>query len=100
VHFVEAKRDINGRDARFLVLSRQVLKQLITGDGQIAHASLEEVSGKGGLRCHHELGRLGPAPDLTEQRAESAEILLVRTLLGPYLGYGEAEHGLKVRGER
>jgi len=35
-----------------------------------------------------------------KQRAYPAEILLVRTLVGPYLGYGKSEHALKVRGER
>src|SRR5215207_3062090 len=82
------------------MLPAQIVEQLIGRDRQIPNAALEEVPGECRLRRHYQLRRFGPASDLPEKSPNPAEILLVRALLGPHLGYGETEHALKVRGER
>jgi hypothetical protein len=82
------------------VLPAQIVEQLVGCDGEIAYTALEEIAGERGLRRNHELRRLGPASNFAEEPAETAEVLLVCPFVGAYLGYGEAEHILKVRGER
>jgi hypothetical protein len=97
---IEADGKIHRRSSRLAMLLAEVIEQLVAGDGQVPDTPLEEVPSQGRLRCNDQFGRLRPVADLTEEGAESAQVLLIRPLMGPYLGYGEAEHALKVRGER
>ena len=82
------------------MLAAQVIEQLCGGHRQIAHSALEEVAGECRFRSNEKVGRLRPVSDLPEQGADPAEVLLVRALMGTYLGYGEMEHVLKVSGKR
>jgi hypothetical protein len=97
---VETQGYIKRWDAGFLMLLTEVIEELVCGDGEITNAALEEVPGECGFGADHQIRRVGPASDLTEKGAEPAEVLLIGSLVGTYLGDGEAEHGLKVRGER
>jgi hypothetical protein len=78
------------------VLPTQVIEELGARDGEIPHAALEEVSGEHGFRGDNELGRLRPAADFPEDCPDPAKVLLVCPLVGPHLGYGKAEHIIKV----
>jgi protein tyrosine phosphatase (PTP) superfamily phosphohydrolase (DUF442 family) len=99
VHLVEAERDIEGGCGNLLVLASQVIKQLIRGDSQLPHPTFQEVARQRGLRRHHQIRWIGPSANFPKEGAYPAEILLVRPFLRPYLGYREAEHVCKVRGE-
>jgi hypothetical protein len=99
VHFIKAKGDIEWGDTSLGMLPAQIGEQLIRGNSQIADATFEKVPGERGFRSDHQLGRLRPASNFTEKRPNPAEILLVRSLLGPDLGYGKAEHVIKLRGK-
>jgi hypothetical protein len=100
VDLVKTQGHVNRIAPSLLVLPAEILEQLIGGDSQIPYAALNEVPRECGFGSHHKVRRLGPASDLPEERPESAEILVVRPFMRPYLGYGEAEHPLKVRGGR
>lgn len=100
VDLVKTQSHVNRIGPRFLVLPAEILEQLIGRDSQIPYTALHEVPRECGFGSDHKIGRLGPASDLPEERPESAEILVVRPFMRPYLGYGEAEHPLKVRGGR
>jgi hypothetical protein len=89
---VEAKSHVERRRAGLLMLTAEVIKQLVTADCQISNPALEEVAGERGFGRNNKLRRLGPVPDLAEKGAKAAEILLVSPLLGPYLGDGETKH--------
>jgi hypothetical protein len=97
---VETQGYIERWDAGFLMLLTEVIEELVCGNREITNTALEEVPGECGFGADHQVRRFGPASDLTEKGAEPAEVLLIGSLMGPYLGDGEAEHGLKVRGER
>jgi hypothetical protein len=97
---VETQRYIDRWDAGFLMLLTEVIEELVCANGEITNATLEEVPGERGFGADHQIRRFGPASDLTEKGAEPAEVLLIGSLVGTYLGDREAEHGLKVRGER
>jgi protein tyrosine phosphatase (PTP) superfamily phosphohydrolase (DUF442 family) len=96
VHLVETQRYINGRGAGFLVLMAQIPEKLVAGDGEITDPTFQEVPGERCLRSYHEIRRLGPVADLSQERTEPAKVLLIRPFLGPYLGEGESKHVLKI----
>jgi hypothetical protein len=74
------------------MLLTEIVKQLVCGDGEITNAALEEIPGEGSLRADQQIRRLGPGADLPEKGAQAAEVLLIGSLVGTYLGNGEAEH--------
>jgi hypothetical protein len=100
VHLIETQRHIEWRSARLLVLPAQIVEQLVRRDREVAYSAFDEIPGERGLRPHQQIGRFRPAPDLPEQGAEPAEVFLIRPFVRTYLGNGETEHGLKVRGEK
>jgi hypothetical protein len=100
VDLVEPQSYIQRWSTRLLMLLAQVVEQLVCRYGQITNPALEEVPGERGFGADHEIRRFGPATDLPEKGAKAAEVLLIGSLVGTYLGNGEAEHGLKVRGEK
>jgi hypothetical protein len=65
------------------MLPAQIVEELISRDGKVADSAFEEVPGKRRLRRNHQLRRLRPASDFPEKGADPAEVLLVRTLVGP-----------------
>jgi hypothetical protein len=97
---VETERYIERWYSGFLMLLAEVVEELVCGDGEIANAALEEVPGERGLWADHQIRRFDPASNLPEKGAEPAEVLLIGSLVGTYLGDGKAEHGLKVRGDK
>src|SRR3954452_22844187 len=92
--FVEAQGDVHGGGTGFGMLPAQIVEQLVGGNGQIPDPALQEVAGERGFRCNDQVRRLGPMAHFPKQRAYPAEILLVRTLVGRYLGYGRWKHVL------
>ena len=82
------------------MLLTEIVEELAGGDGQITNPALEEVPGEGSFGPDHQIRRFGPGTDFPEKGAKPAEVLLIGSLVGTYLGDCEAEHGLKVRGER
>jgi hypothetical protein len=100
VDLVEAQRDVQRQSAGFLVLLTEIIKELVCGDGEITNTALEKVPGEGSFRTDQQIRWLGPGADLPKKGAEAAEVLPIGSLMGTYLGNGEAEHGLKVRGEK
>jgi hypothetical protein len=100
VHLIKAERDVEGRGTGFLVLPAEIVEQLIRRDGEIPNPALEEIAGECCLRSDNKLRRFGPVSDLPKEGPEPAEILLISPFVGPDLGNREAEHVLKVRGER
>jgi protein tyrosine phosphatase (PTP) superfamily phosphohydrolase (DUF442 family) len=96
VDLIKPERDVHRVDSGFFMLAAEVIEELIGRDGQVPHTALEEVTSECGFRSHDEVRWLGPSGNLPEERPESAKILLIRPLVGPHLGYGEAEHVLKV----
>jgi hypothetical protein len=100
VHLVKTERYVEGGGPRFLMLMAQIIKQLVGRKGEVPYSALEEIAGERRFGGHHQLRRVRPAADLPEECPHPAEILLVRPFLRAHLGYGKAEHALKVRGER
>ena len=92
VHLVEAEGDVERRRLGVPVLAGEVVEQLVRGDGQVAHAAFEEISGQRRLGRDDQLGRLRRRGSLAEQGAEPAEVLLVGTLSRAQLGNGETKH--------
>jgi hypothetical protein len=83
---VEADRDVERWSARRAVLPAEVVEQPLGGDGEVPHAAFDEIAGERCLRREEQFRRLRPARHLAEERAEPAEILVVRPLPGPELG--------------
>jgi hypothetical protein len=100
VDLIEAEGNVERRGAGSLVLPAEVGEELVAGNGEVPHPTLQEIASQGGLGRDQQFGGLRPTPDLTEEGAEPAEILFIRPFPGPYLGDGESEHVLKVRGEK
>jgi hypothetical protein len=100
VHLVESECDIYRIDSGLFMLPAEIVEELIGGYGKVPNPALQEVAGQSGFRSHDEVGGLGPPGNLPEERPKSAKVLLIRPFVGPHLGYGEAEHTVKVRGER
>jgi hypothetical protein len=100
VDLVETQSYIQRRSTGLLMLLTEVVEELVCRDGQITNPALEEVPCERSFRADHEVGRFRPAADLPKEGAKAAEVLLIGSLVGTYLGDGEAEHGLKVRGEK
>jgi hypothetical protein len=88
MHFIEAECDVEGGNAGLRMLSAQIIEQLIRRYREIAYTALEEVPGERGFGRNDQFRRLGPTSNFSKEGADPAEILLVRTLVGPYLGYG------------
>jgi hypothetical protein len=100
VDLVKAESYIQRWSTGFLMLLTEVVEELVGRHGQITNSALEEVSGERSFGADQEVRWFGPSADLPEQGAQAAEVLLIGSLVGAYLGDGEAEHGLKVRGEK
>jgi hypothetical protein len=100
VDFIEPEGNVERRGAGSLVLPAEVGEELVAGNGEVPYSPLQEIAGQGGLGRNQQFGGLRPMPDLPEEGAEPAEIFLIRPFPGPYLGDGESEHVLKVRGEK
>jgi hypothetical protein len=100
VDLVEAQRYVQWRSAGFIMLLAQIVKELVCGNGEITNTALEKVPGEGSFRPDKQIRWLGPGPHFAEKGAEAAEVLLIGSLVGTYLGDGEVEHDLKVRGEK
>jgi hypothetical protein len=93
VDFVEAQSYVQRRSTGLLMLLAEVVEELVCRDGQITNPALEEVPCERSFRADHQIGRFGPAADLPKEGAKAAEVLLIGSLVGTYLGDGEAEHG-------
>src|SRR5215210_4174266 len=93
VDLVESQRYVKRRSAGFLMLLTEIVKQLVCGNSEITNATLQEVPREGSFRTDEQIGRLGPRAHLPEKGAEAAEVLLVGSLVGTYLGNGKVEHG-------
>jgi protein tyrosine phosphatase (PTP) superfamily phosphohydrolase (DUF442 family) len=100
MYLVEAKADVDRGATGLFMLPTQIVEQLGRGNGQISHPTLEEVPGERSFRRNNQIGRLRPAGHFPKQCSNPAEVLLVSPLVGPYLGDGEAEHGLIVSAHR
>jgi hypothetical protein len=100
VDLVKAESYIQRWSTGFLMLLTEVVEELVGRHGEITNSALEEVSGERGFGADQEIRGFGPSADLPQQGAQPAEVLLIGSLVGAYLGDGEAEHGLKVRGEK
>jgi hypothetical protein len=93
VDLVEAQGYIQGRSSGFLMLLAEIIEELVCGNGEITNTALQEVTCESGFGAHHQIRRFRPSTDLPKKGAKPAEVLLISSLMGTYLGDGEAEHG-------
>jgi hypothetical protein len=92
VDLVEAQSYIQRWSTGLFMLLTEVVEELACRDRQITNPTLEEVPGERGFGAYDEMWRFGPATDLPEKGAKPAEVLLIGSLVGTYLGDGKAEH--------
>jgi hypothetical protein len=88
MHLIKSERHVQRWRSGIGVLAGQIPKELIGRDRQIPYSPLEEITGECSFRGNYQLGRLRPASHLTKEGAEPAQILLIRALVGAYLGDG------------
>ena len=69
---VEAQRDVERRGAGLPVLPAEVVEELVAGDGEVAHAALEEIAGERGLGRDDSSGGSGQPPT-SRKRAPSRQ---------------------------